>query len=84
MRGFCPLHKIKIIERKRLIIMTRKEKSLCVGILVMIVNFVLSWLLVCGIVKIVTVCCGLCFNWMVASCVWLGIRILGIILKRRK
>lgn len=31
----------------------------------------LSWISTCGIIKLITVCFGLQFNWMIATGIWL-------------
>lgn len=30
-----------------------------------------SWIIVCGIIKLITMCFGWSFNWMIATGVWL-------------
>lgn len=48
--------------------------------LVVIVSLVflygLSWILTCGIIKLITMCFGLTFKWSIATGIWLIICIL--------
>lgn len=54
-----------------------KEKIAVGGItaIVVIVVFIvisgLSWIVTCGIIKLITVCFGLEFSWSVATGIWL-------------
>ena len=41
----------------------------------------LSWLVTCGIIKLITLCFGLTFNWPMATGIWLVILILQSIFK---
>ncbi len=47
----------------------------CMGIiayfLLLFLAYGASWLLTCGIVKLITVCFGLTFNWLIGTGVWL-------------
>lgn len=40
-----------------------------------------SWLVTCGIIKLITLCFGLTFNWPMATGIWLVILILQSIFK---
>ena len=33
--------------------------------------FALSWLLTCGIIKLICLCFGLTFSWLIATGIWL-------------
>lgn len=35
------------------------------------IGYTISWLAVCGIVKLITLCFGLTFSWMLATGIWL-------------
>ena len=39
--------------------------------LVFIIAASLSWIITCGIVKLITMCFGLTFNWAIATGIWL-------------
>lgn len=46
-------------------------KSGLFAILVIVFLYFLSWISTCGIIKLITVCFGLQFNWMIATGIWL-------------
>lgn len=41
------------------------------GCLIILIVFGLSWLITCGLVKLITMCFGWPFSWAVATGVWL-------------
>ena len=47
-----------------------------VVILILAVCYGLSWILTCGIIKLITICFGLTFKWSIATGIWLVICIL--------
>ena len=56
----------------------RKNKALArivgtgVGVLVAVVAiYALSWIVTCGIIKLITMCFGMTFSWGVATGIWL-------------
>lgn len=56
----------------------RKHKALArvigtgFGVLLVVAAYVcLSWIVTCGIVKLITMCFGLTFSWSVATGIWL-------------
>ena len=49
---------------------------ICVGIL-----YAISWLITCGLVKLITLCFGLGFSWLVATGVWLLLILIRGIIK---
>lgn len=51
-------------------------KKILVVILFLVVAYGLSWVVTCGIVKLITLCFGLTFKWSVATGIWLMICIL--------
>lgn len=55
-----------------------KENKKFIGIIVLfiIAALAVSWLAVCGIVKLITLCFGLAFKWSIATGIWLVICIL--------
>ena len=42
----------------------------------MLIITVISWLLTCGLVKLITLCFGLSFSWAVATGIWLILALL--------
>lgn len=40
-------------------------------ILGLMLSYTISWMIVCGIIKLITLCCGLAFSWLVATGIWL-------------
>ena len=46
-------------------------KGLGIGAIIILIGYVLSWLLTCGIIKLITLCFGLGFSWLVATGIWL-------------
>lgn len=55
-------------------------KKILVVILFLVVAYGLSWIVTCGIIKLITLCFGLTFKWSVATGIWLIICILKSIL----
>lgn len=51
------------------------------GIIIIAVA-VISWLATCGIIKIITLCFGLQFSWIVATGIWLVLCILKSVFKK--
>lgn len=51
-------------------------KALLLFILIMVVCYGLSWIITCGIIKLITMCFGLTFKWSIATGIWLVICIL--------
>lgn len=56
----------------------RKNKALArvigtgIGVLSAVVMiYALSWIITCGIIKLITMCFGLTFSWGVATGIWL-------------
>ena len=40
-------------------------------ILLLAVGYVISWIITCGIIKLITICFGLTFSWAIATGIWL-------------
>lgn len=40
-------------------------------LLTMVAICALSWIVTCGIIKLITMCFGLAFSWVVATGIWL-------------
>ena len=45
-------------------------------ILFLVAAYVSSWIVTCGIIKLITLCFGLTFKWNIATGVWLLILLL--------
>lgn len=64
-----------------------KEKILTGGITVimmiaiLIFAYGLSWILICGIIKLITMCFGLTFKWSIATGIWLIMCLLSMVFK---
>ena len=46
------------------------------SILGILVALIVSWLITCGIVKLICLCFGLTFTWLIATGIWLLIILL--------
>lgn len=51
-------------------------KEILVVIVFLVVGYGLSWIITCGIIKLITLCFGLAFKWSVATGIWLILCIL--------
>ena len=55
--------------------MTCREKSkkvnALIAILLLMLCYEVSWLITCGIIKLITICFGLTFSWAIATGFWL-------------
>ena len=55
--------------------MTCGEKVKIAGslmaILLLAICYAISWLITCGIIKLITICFGLTFSWAIATGIWL-------------
>lgn len=40
-------------------------------LLVLVIAYAFSWIVTCGIIKLITMCFGLTFNWGIATGIWL-------------
>ena len=40
-------------------------------ILLLAVVYAISWIITCGIIKLITICFGLTFSWAIATGIWL-------------
>ena len=41
------------------------------AILLLAICYAISWLITCGIIKLITICFGLTFSWAIATGIWL-------------
>lgn len=51
-------------------------KIIACTILVIVLAYGISWIISCGIIKLITICFGLTFTWKVATGIWLIICLL--------
>ena len=49
------------------------------AVLFIIFVYALSWIVTCGLIKLITLCFGWAFSWAIATGIWLVILILKII-----
>lgn len=46
-------------------------KAGIIGVLIVVGLYALSWIITCGIVKLITLCFGWTFRWSIATGIWL-------------
>lgn len=66
-------------KRKSIKMKNKLKKYGVTGIIVvllLIAIYGLSWIITCGIIKLITLCFGLTFKWSIATGIWLIICIL--------
>lgn len=54
--------------------MNKKMKNTGIGvvcIVVVILLYSVSWIVTCGVIKLITMCFGLTFKWSVATGIWI-------------
>lgn len=56
--------------------------GIILGILVIALIFGASWLMTCGLVKLITLCFGWTFTWPIATGVWLILIVLSSTFKK--
>lgn len=65
--------------------MNKKTKDTGIGVLVCLIAVILlcsvSWIVTCGVIKLITMCFGLTFKWSVATGIWLVMALLRTIFK---
>ena len=54
---------------------------LIIGIILLVLCYGISWIVTCGIIKLITLCFGLTFKWSVATGIWLIICLLRSIFR---
>jgi hypothetical protein len=47
------------------------KKYALLTILILIAGYALSWIITCGVIKLVTLCFGWTFTWPIATGIWL-------------
>ena len=67
-------------KRSKLIV--SKLAAAIVIILIFVISFGLSWIVTCGVIKLITMCFGLTFKWSIATGIWLILCLLGVHLMR--
>lgn len=66
------IEKAKNLKNK----LTKCGTAAIIVILILAVCYGLSWIVTCGIIKLITMCFGLTFKWSIATGIWLVICIL--------
>lgn len=64
--------------------MNKKMKNTGIGVVCIVVVILLcsvSWIVTCGVIKLITMCFGLTFKWSVATGIWLVMALLRTIFK---
>lgn len=64
--------------------MNKKTKNTGIGVVCIVVVILLcsvSWIVTCGVIKLITMCFGLTFKWSVATGIWLVMALLRTIFK---
>lgn len=64
--------------------MNKKMKNTGIGVICIVVVILLysvSWIVTCGVIKLITMCFGLTFKWSVATGIWLVMALLRTIFK---
>ena len=52
-------------------IITTGGSALLLTIIVLVVAFGFSWIVTCGVIKLITMCFGWQFKWSIATGIWL-------------
>lgn len=50
-------------------------------VLIIIAAYALSWIVTCGIIKLITLCFGWTFKWSIATGIWLIMCLVGKVFK---
>lgn len=45
--------------------------AIIIYVLIIAACYGLGWIVTCGIIKLITLCFGLTFNWLIATGIWL-------------
>lgn len=53
-----------------------------VALIIILAAIGISWLLTCGVIKLITLCFGITFSWAVATGIWLALWLLGTVFKK--
>ena len=59
----------------------RKVSAVIVAILILIISYGLSWVITCGIIKLITLCFGFTFSRAIATGIWLILCLLSATFK---
>lgn len=54
--------------------------GIVIGLLIVVFLYALSWLLTCGLIKLITLCFGWTFKWSIATGIWLILCIIKTLL----
>ena len=58
-------------------------KAILFSIIYLIFAYGVSWLITCGIIKLITLCFGWTFKWSVATGIWLILYLLNLVLNKK-
>lgn len=50
-----------------------------IGLLIVIALYAVSWIITCGVIKLITLCFGWTFSWPIATGIWLIICLIKLI-----
>lgn len=53
-----------------------KWLPIIIPIIILIVGYALSWIITCGLIKLITMCFGLPFSWLISTGIYLILCIL--------
>ena len=59
--------------------MNKNQTKIIYGCLMIIIIFIIHWLLVCGLIKLITMLIGCNFDWFIATAIWLMIFLYKIV-----
>lgn len=51
-------------------------------LLMSLLTLALGWIVTCGIIKLITLCFGVAFSWLVATGIWLVLLLLRPVFKK--
>ena len=51
-------------------------------IIVSLLALALSWIVTCGIIKLITLCFGVAFSWLIATGIWLALLLLRSVFRK--
>lgn len=52
------------------------------AIAIALATFAVSWIITCGIIKLITMCFGWTFNWLISTGIWLIMFLVGSVFNR--
>ena len=49
----------------------KSNNTVSIGCIVILIAILISWLLTCGVIKLITLCFGMIFSWKISTGIWL-------------